>query len=91
MEQQNFFELVTEACVGDLESRRVLALKAISTDPSLEELLPRLTKFIADAVAINVAQQNLPLLLYLMRMVRALLGNQRFSLLQYVSIWFWEE
>lgn len=86
MEQQNFFELVTEACVGDLESRRVLALKAISTDPSLEELLPRLTKFIADAVAINVAQQNLPLLLYLMRMVRALLGNQRFSLLQYLHL-----
>ncbi|KMZ01642.1 transcription initiation factor TFIID subunit 6 isoform X1 [Drosophila simulans] len=86
MEQQNFFELVTEACVGDLESRRVRALKALSTDPSLEDLLPRLTKFIADAVAINMAQQNLSLLLYLMRMVQALLKNQRFSLLQYLHL-----
>uniref|UniRef100_B3P2E9 GG10968 n=1 Tax=Drosophila erecta TaxID=7220 RepID=B3P2E9_DROER len=85
-EQQSFFELVTEACMGISESRRQRALQTLSTDPSLEVLLPRLITFIADAVAINVTQQNLSLLLYLMRMVRAVLGNHRFSLLQYLHL-----
>ncbi|XP_016972253.1 transcription initiation factor TFIID subunit 6 [Drosophila rhopaloa] len=83
-EQQSFYELITEACVGSSESRRQRALQTLSTDPSLEVLLPTLSEFIADSVVVNVTQQNLSLLLYLMRMVRALLGNSRLSLLQYL-------
>ncbi|XP_039495075.1 transcription initiation factor TFIID subunit 6 [Drosophila santomea] len=85
-EQQSFFELVTEACVGTSDSRRQRALQTLTTDPSIEVLLPRLTMFIADAVAINVKQQDMTMLLYLMRMIRSLLGNHRFSLLQYLHL-----
>ncbi|XP_017044084.1 transcription initiation factor TFIID subunit 6 [Drosophila ficusphila] len=85
-EQQSFYELVTEACVGTSESRRQRALQTLATDPSLEVLLPSLSKFIADAVSVNVTQQNLPLLLYVMRMVRAILGNRRLSFLPYLHM-----
>ncbi|XP_039231795.1 transcription initiation factor TFIID subunit 6 isoform X1 [Drosophila yakuba] len=85
-EQQSFFELVTEACVGTSDSRRQRALQTLTTDPSIEVLLPTLTMFIADAVAINVKQQDMAMLFYLMRMIRSLLGNHRFSLLQYLHL-----
>ncbi|XP_017008248.2 transcription initiation factor TFIID subunit 6 [Drosophila takahashii] len=85
-EQQSFYELITEACVGPSESRRQRALQTLSTDPSLEVLLPTLSAFISDAVVVNVAQQNMPLLLYLLRMVRAVLANPRLSLLQYLHL-----
>ncbi|XP_041673735.1 transcription initiation factor TFIID subunit 6 [Drosophila eugracilis] len=83
-EQQFFYELVTDACVGVSESRRQRALQTLSTDPSLEVLLPTLSEFVADTVIFNVTEQNMPLLLYLMRIVRALLGNPRLNLLQYL-------
>ncbi|KAH8354612.1 hypothetical protein KR084_008470 [Drosophila pseudotakahashii] len=85
-EQQSFYELITEACVGPSESRRQRALQTLSTDPSLEVLLPTLTEFISDAVVVNVAQQNVPLLMYLLRMVRAVLANPRLSLLPYLHL-----
>jgi len=85
-EQQYFFGLVTEACVGTSESRRQRALQTLSTDPSLEGLLPTLSAFIAEMTISNVAQENIAILFYLMRMVRALLANTRLNLLQYVSI-----
>ncbi|XP_017114595.1 transcription initiation factor TFIID subunit 6 [Drosophila elegans] len=85
-EQQCFYELITEASVGSSELRRQRALQTLSTDPSVKVLLPTLSEFIADAVGINVTQQNVSLLLYLMRMVRALLGNSTVSLLQYLHL-----
>jgi transcription initiation factor TFIID subunit 6 len=42
--------------------------------------------FIAEGVKVNVVQNNLALLIYLMRMVKALLDNQSLYLEKYVSI-----
>lgn len=42
--------------------------------------------FISEGVKVNVVQNNLALLIYLMRMVKALLDNQSLYLEKYVSI-----
>jgi hypothetical protein len=61
----------------------------LTNDPGLYEMLPRLCTFIAEGVRVNVVQCNLALLIYLMRMVKALLDNQTLYLEKYVSPWFW--
>jgi len=49
------------------------ALRSLSRDPGLHQLLPYFTQFIADEVTHNL--RKLPLLSALMRMVKALLSN----------------
>ncbi|KAH8340825.1 hypothetical protein KR059_007549, partial [Drosophila kikkawai] len=85
-EQLHFYQMVTESCVGSSSMPRQVALHALSTDPTLEVLLPRLSVFIADAVAINVAEQNIIFLFYLMRMVKALLSNNSLNLSKYLHL-----
>lgn len=58
----------------------------MASDPGLHEMLPRMCTFIAEGVKVNVVQNNLALLIYLMRMVKALLDNQSLYLEKYVSI-----
>lgn len=48
-------------------------------------MLPRMCTFITEGVKVNVVQNNLALLIYLMRMVKALLDNQSLYLEKYVS------
>lgn len=61
------------------------ALQSLACDPGLHEMLPRMCTFIAEGVRVNVVQNNLALLIYLMRMVKALLDNQSLYLEKYVS------
>ena len=75
VEQQLYFKEITEACVGSEEPKRMEALQSLSTDPGLYQLLPRFTTFIAEGVKVNVAQHNLALLIYLLRMIKALMEN----------------
>ncbi|CAG7837796.1 unnamed protein product, partial [Allacma fusca] len=84
VEQQLYYKEITEACVGSDESRRTEALLSLSTDPGLYDIVPRLTTFIAEGVRVNVIQKNLALLIYLMRMVKALLENQTLNLEKYL-------
>ena len=58
----------------------------MSSDPGLHQMLPRLCNFIFEGVKVNVVQFNLALLIYLMRMVKALLDNQTLYLEKYVSL-----
>lgn len=84
VEQQLYYKEITEACVGSDEARRAEALQSLSSDPGLHEMLPRMCTFIAEGVKVNVVQNNLALLIYLMRMVRALLDNPSLYLEKYV-------
>lgn len=84
MEQQLYYKEITEACVGSCESRRAEALQSLSTDPGLYQMLPRFSTFISEGVRVNVAQNNLVLLIYLMRMVKALLDNPTLYLEKYL-------
>ncbi|KAI5715244.1 hypothetical protein M8J77_012916 [Diaphorina citri] len=84
VEQQLYYKEITEACVGSDEGRRFEALQSLATDPGLHEMLPRMCTFIAEGVKVNVVQNNLALLIYLMRMVKALLDNQSLYLEKYL-------
>lgn len=85
VEQQLYYKEITEACVGADEGRRVEAFQSLSADPGLHEMLARMCTFIAEGVRINVVQNNLAILIYLMRMVKALLDNPSLYLEKYVS------
>ncbi|XP_050433272.1 transcription initiation factor TFIID subunit 6 isoform X1 [Adelges cooleyi] len=84
VEQQLYYKEITEACVGSDEARRAEALQSLATDPGLHEMLPRMCTFIAEGVKVNVVQNNLALLIYLMRMVKALLDNPALYLEKYL-------
>lgn len=84
VEQQLYYKEITEACVGSDEPRRGEALQSLASDPGLHEMLPRMCTFIAEGVKVNVVQNNLALLIYLMRMVKALLDNSALYLEKYL-------
>ncbi|XP_043845963.1 transcription initiation factor TFIID subunit 6-like isoform X2 [Dromiciops gliroides] len=84
VEQQLYYKVITEACVGSSEAKRAEALQSIATDPGLYQMLPRFSTFISEGVRVNVAQNNLALLIYLMRMLKALLDNPTLYLEKYV-------
>lgn len=84
VEQQLYYKEITEACVGSDETRRAEALQSLACDPGLHEMLPRMCTFISEGVKVNVVQNNLALLIYLMRMVKALLDNQSLYLEKYL-------
>lgn len=86
VEQQLYYKEITEACVGSDEARRVEAFQSLSADPGLHEMLARMCTFISEGVRVNVVQNNLAILIYLMRMVKALLDNPSLYLEKYVSI-----
>ncbi|OWR42164.1 transcription initiation factor TFIID subunit 6 [Danaus plexippus plexippus] len=84
VEQQLYYKEITEAGVGSDEGRRAEALQSLACDPGLHEMLPRMCTFISEGVKVNVVQNNLALLIYLMRMVKAMLDNQSLYLEKYL-------
>ncbi|XP_041034961.1 transcription initiation factor TFIID subunit 6 isoform X2 [Carcharodon carcharias] len=84
VEQQLYYKEITEACVGSCEAKRAEALQSIATDPGLYQMLPRFSTFISEGVRVNVVQNNLALLIYLMRMVKALMDNPTLYLEKYL-------
>lgn len=84
VEQQLYYKEITEACVGSIEQKRCHALNSLSHDPGLHQMLPRLCTFISEGVKVNVVHNNLALLIYLMRMVKALLENPTLYLEKYL-------
>lgn len=61
------------------------ALASLSQDPGLHKMLPRFSTFISEGVKINCVNSNLAILIYLMRMLKALLENGSLYLEKYVS------
>ncbi|KAI1304190.1 Transcription initiation factor TFIID subunit 6 [Halotydeus destructor] len=84
VEQQLYYKEITEACVGSDETRRAEALQSLGYDSGLHQMLPRLCTFISEGVKVNVVQNNLALLIYLMRMVKAILDNTSLYLEKYL-------
>jgi len=80
VEQQKYFKDVIEACVGSDEKRRQDALHGLQTDTGLQPLLPRIAALVADGVRCNVVQRNLALLIYLMRILHAVVNNLSLNL-----------
>lgn len=84
IEQQLYYKEVTEACVGSDETRRSEALHSLTSDPGLYQMLPHFSTFISEGVKVNVTQNNLALLIYLMRMVKSLMDNPTLYLEKYL-------
>lgn len=84
VEQQLYYKEITEACVGSDEGKRSEALQSLATDPGLHQMLPHFTSFISEGVKVNIVQNNLALLIYLMRMMKALMENQTIYLEKYL-------
>ncbi|XP_041483509.1 transcription initiation factor TFIID subunit 6-like [Lytechinus variegatus] len=84
VEQQLYYKEITEACVGSSETKRAEALHSLASDPGLYQVVPRFSMFIAEGVKVNVVQNNLAILIYLMRMVRALMDNSTLYLEKYL-------
>ncbi|GMR63265.1 hypothetical protein PMAYCL1PPCAC_33460, partial [Pristionchus mayeri] len=76
VEQQRYFKEIVEACVGTDDKKRSEGLQSIELDTGLQALLPRLCRLIADAVRLNVAYHCMSMLIYLIRIVRALANNK---------------
>lgn len=84
VEQQLYYKEITEACVGSSEPKRAQALQSLASDSGLYQMLPRFSSFISEGVRVNVVQSNLALLIYLMRMVKALMDNPTLYLEKYL-------
>ena len=84
-EQQLYYKEITEACVGSDDQRRTEALTSLAQDPGLHKMLPRLSTFISEGVKVNCVNNNLAILIYLMRMLKSLLDNSSLYLEKYVS------
>lgn len=84
VEQQLYYKEITEACVGSSEPKRAQALQSLASDSGLYQMLPRFSSFICEGVRVNVVQSNLALLIYLMRMVKALMDNPTLYLEKYL-------
>ena len=76
LEQQIYYKEITEACVGNDETKRSEALNSLSNDPGLHQLLPRFILFISEGVRLNIHQLNMVILIYLMRMTKAIVENK---------------
>lgn len=74
---------ITESCVGLDEQRRLKALNRLVADKGLHVLMPHLCTFIQEGVKINVARSTLAVLIYLMRMVKAIADNKNINLSKY--------
>ncbi len=72
--------------MGGDEQRRGEALNSLGSDPGLHQLVPRLVLFVAEGVRLNVIQQNMPILIHLMRMAKSLSENKSIYLEKYVSV-----
>ncbi|XP_060046885.1 transcription initiation factor TFIID subunit 6-like [Erinaceus europaeus] len=84
VEQQLYYKEITEACAGPCEAKRAAALQSLATDPGLYQMLPCFSTFISEGVRVNVVQNNLALLVCLMRMVKALIDNPTLYLEKYL-------
>uniref|UniRef100_A0A4W3HBX9 Transcription initiation factor TFIID subunit 6 n=1 Tax=Callorhinchus milii TaxID=7868 RepID=A0A4W3HBX9_CALMI len=83
VEQQLYYKEITEACVGSCEAKQCGGVCGVSGWPVLGPCLPSLSLAVSQ-VRVNVVQNNLALLIYLMRMVKALMDNPTLYLEKYL-------
>lgn len=82
-ELQLYYEKTTEAILTGDEKLQNVVYISLAEDPGLHQLIPYLTQFISEQVALHL--RKLPLLLSLMRTLRALLKNPHLQVELYVS------
>lgn len=85
-EQLDLFQVIIESCTDVSAARRATGLEIMSSDPRVDGAMPMLAPFIADTVSFNVAEENMEFIVYMLRMINALLTNDAVDLDKYVHL-----
>ncbi|WKY07500.1 hypothetical protein Q1695_007173 [Nippostrongylus brasiliensis] len=80
VEQQIYLTEIVEACVGQDDKRRQQALQSLERDTGIQELLPRLSRMIYTSIRCNIVHRCLSMLIYVVRMMRAVATNKSVKL-----------
>lgn len=86
LEQQVYFKEIMEIIMCSDDPKRTAALAALRTDPGLQVLVPRFSNAFAEGVRCNLIQENVAILIYLMRIMDALVLNANVNLEKCVSL-----
>ncbi|MES1906663.1 MAG: Transcription initiation factor TFIID subunit 6, partial [Paramarteilia canceri] len=71
-------------CVGSSDEKRNLAISSLAKDPGFEDIIPHLVSFVTEGVRMNVNEQNMVSLIYLMRMVDSFVSNPNINIEHYL-------
>ncbi|KHJ74796.1 hypothetical protein OESDEN_25588, partial [Oesophagostomum dentatum] len=80
VEQQIYLKEIVEACVGQDDRKRQQALQSLERDTGIQVLLPRLSRLIYTSIRCNVVHRCLSMLIYVVRMMRAVAVNKSVKL-----------
>ncbi|KAF8927524.1 hypothetical protein BGZ58_010339 [Dissophora ornata] len=81
-ELQMYYERITSAVLSQDEVLRATGISSLQNDPGLHQLLPYFVQLVAEKVTQNT--RNLPVLMSMMAMVRALLDNDNLFIEPYL-------
>ncbi|KAK3809537.1 MAG: transcription initiation factor TFIID subunit 6 [Benniella sp.] len=81
-ELQMYYERITSAVLSQDEVLRATGISSLQNDPGLHQLLPYFVQLVAEKVTQNT--RNLPVLVAMMSMVRALLENSNLFIEPYL-------
>ncbi|KAI1314488.1 hypothetical protein EDD11_002105 [Mortierella claussenii] len=81
-ELQMYYERITSAVLSHDEVLRATGISSLQNDPGLHQLLPYFVQLVAEKVTQNT--RNLPVLIAMMAMVRALLDNDNLFIEPYL-------
>ncbi|KAG0309149.1 hypothetical protein BGZ98_004895 [Dissophora globulifera] len=81
-ELQMYYERITGAVLSQDEVLRATGISSLQNDPGLHQLLPYFVQFVAEKITQNT--RNLPVLVSMMAMVRALLDNDNLFIEPYL-------
>ncbi|KJH49277.1 hypothetical protein DICVIV_04599 [Dictyocaulus viviparus] len=80
VEQQVYLKEIVEACVGQDDKKRQQALQSLERDTGIQVLLPRLSRLIHTSIRCNIVHRCLSMLIYVVRMMRAIAVNKSVKL-----------
>ncbi|KAE9416245.1 hypothetical protein Angca_002744 [Angiostrongylus cantonensis] len=80
VEQQVYLKEIVEACVGQDDKKRQQALQSLERDTGIQVLLPRLSRLIHTSIRCNIVHRCLSMLIYVVRMMRAVAANKSVKL-----------
>ncbi|XP_041631004.1 transcription initiation factor TFIID subunit 6-like [Drosophila kikkawai] len=85
-EQLNLFQRIIGACTSPSKECRERGHQLLSQDPRIQEVMPLLTPFIYKSMCINIAEEKLKFLIFIMRMISALLSHPTLNLDRYIHL-----
>lgn len=86
VEQQLYFQMLTETCFNGTEEERTNAFRSLSSDASLQPLLPRFLLFIHHGILTNIALRDLLFVIRFLSILKMLTINKHLAFDKYLSL-----